>query len=427
MVENDRDTSRRGFLKTSAKAAAATSMLGALAVPSRAHAAESDVLKIGLVGCGGRGSGAAVNAMRADKHCQLVAMADAFADRLESSRRRLREAGGEKFAVTDENCFVGFDAYKKLLATDVDVVILATPPHFRPEQFRAAVEAGKHTFVEKPVAVDAPGVRSVLATSEVAHEKGLAVVSGLCWRYDHGVRATMEHIRDGAIGDIVAIQSTYNTGTLWHHGDKSTWSRMEYQLRNWLYYTWLSGDHNVEQHIHSLDKVAWLMGDVPPTSATGMGGRQQRTDEKYGHVFDHHAVVYDYPGGVKAFAYCRQQDGCSNYVDENVLGTKGQARMLRHRIDGAVKWRYQGPKPNMYDVEHQELFASIRSGSPINNGRYMATSTMLAIMGRMCTYSGKTLTWDQCLASTERLGPERYEWGDLPEPLVAVPGVTRFS
>ncbi len=427
MSTTDQNTSRRSFLKTSAQAAAATTMLGTLAVPGRVHAAAGDLLKIGLVGCGSRGAGAAANAMRADKQCQLVAMADAFSDRLESARGHLQEAGGEKFAVTDETCFVGFDAYKKLLATDVDVVILATPPHFRPEHFRAAVEAGKHSFVEKPVAVDAPGVRSVLATSELAREKGLAVVSGLCWRYDHGVRATVERIRDGAIGEVVAIQSTYNSGTLWHHGDDPSWSRMEYQLRNWLYYTWLSGDHNVEQHIHSLDKVMWLMGDVPPTSATGMGGRQQRTDLKYGHIFDHHAVVYDFPGGVKAFAYCRQQSGCSSYVDENVLGAKGQAQVLKHRIDGDQTWRYRGPKPNMYDVEHEELFASIRSGGPINNGRTMAQSTMLAIMGRMCTYTGKTLTWEQCLASTERLGPDRYEWGDLPEPPVAVPGITPFS
>ena len=427
MSTTDQNTSRRSFLKTSAKAAAATTMLGTLAVPGRVHAAAGDLLKIGLVGCGSRGAGAAANAMRADKQCQLVALADAFSDRLESARGHLQEAGGEKFAVTDETCFVGFDAYKKLLSTDVDVVILATPPHFRPEHFRAAVEAGKHTFVEKPVAVDAPGVRSVLATSELARDKGLAVVSGLCWRYDHGVRATVERIRDGAIGDIVAIQATYNAGTLWHHGDDPSWSRMEYQLRNWLYYTWLSGDHNVEQHIHSLDKVMWLLGDVPPTSATGMGGRQQRTDEKFGHIFDHHAVVYDFPGGVKAFAYCRQQSGCSSYVDENVLGAKGQAQMLKHRIDGDQTWRYRGPKPNMYDVEHEELFAGIRLGNPINNGRYMAQSTMLAIMGRMCTYTGKTLTWEQCLASRERLGPDRYEWGDLPEPPVAVPGMTPFS
>ena len=419
-------SSRREFLKTSTAATVGGSLLGALAVPRSAHAAGSDVLKIGLVGCGGRGTGAAANAMKADPHCKLVAMADTFADRIEMSRKSLERAGGDKYAVTDEQCFVGFDAYKQLLATDVDVVILATSPHFRPEHYAATIAAGKHCFVEKPVAVDAPGYRSVLETNKAAREKKLSVVSGLCWRYDHGVRATMDQIQNGAIGDVLAVQSTYNTGQLWHRGDDPKWSRMENQMRNWLYYTWLSGDHNVEQHIHSLDKTAWLMGDDHPVKAWGLGGRQQRTDPKYGHIFDHHAVVYEYPNGKRVFAYTRQQTGCSTDVEEVVIGTKGTAEVLGNRIAGQTEWRYQGEKPNMYQAEHDELFASIRSGKPIHNGDYMANSTMIAIMGRMATYTGQTLTWEQAIASQERLGPDKYEWGDMPEPVVAIPGKTPF-
>ncbi len=418
--------SRRKFLKTSTAVAVGGAVLGQMAVPRTVHAAGSDVLKIGLVGCGGRGTGAAINAMNADKNCKLVAMADVFADRLEMSRKSLQRGGGDKYAVTDEMCFTDFDGYKKLLETDVDVVILATPPHFRPEHYAAVVAAGKHCFIEKPVAVDAPGYRSVLETNEAARQKKLSIVSGLCWRYDYGVRATMEQIQNGAIGDVRAVEAVYNAGQLWHRGDNPQWSRMEYQVRNWLYYTWLSGDHNVEQHVHSIDKAAWLMGDTAPVKAWGLGGRQQRTDAKFGNIFDHHAVVYEYPDGKRVFSYCRQQNGCANHVDEHVIGTKATARILRNRIEGESPWRYRGDKPNMYQVEHNELFASIRDGKPIHNGDYMARSTMMAIMGRMVTYTGQTLTWDQVTNSREKLGPDRYQWGDLPEPAVAVPGQNSF-
>ena len=217
--------------------------------------------------------------------------------------------------------------------TDIDVVLLCTTPHFRPVQLRAAVEAGKHVFCEKPVAVDGPGVRDVLATSKMAAEKGLNLVSGLCWRYDLGVLETMQRIQDGAIGDIRSIQENYLTGTLWHRGQDPSWSEMEYQMRNWLYFTWLSGDHIVEQHIHSLDKALWLNGDVPPARAFGLGGRQVRTDDKWGNIYDHFAVCYEWESGVKAFAYTRQMSGCYNNVDDYVLGTKGSAVILRNTIE----------------------------------------------------------------------------------------------
>lgn len=405
-------------------------LAGTLFAPSRVHAAGDDTLKIGLIGCGGRGSGAAHQALNADPNVKLVAMADAFADRLASSRQNLEKVAGDKVAVDDDHCFVGFDAYKKVLDSDVDVVLLATPPHFRPVQLRAAIEAGKHVFCEKPVAVDAPGVRSVLETSKLAEQKGLSIVSGLCWRYDSGVRETMNRVLGGEIGDIIAIQENYLTGTLWHHGKEPSWSDMEYQLRNWLYFTWLSGDHNVEQHVHSLDKSAWALGDSSPVSAVGLGGRQVRTDSKWGHIFDHHAVQYEFPNGVRVYSYTRQMDGCSRDVEDYVMGTKGTARILKHSIesrDGETKWRYRGAKPNMYQVEHNELFASIRAGKPINNGYYMANSTMIAIMGRMATYSGQTVTWDQAFNSDENLAPKAYSWGPVETPPVALPGITQLA
>jgi predicted dehydrogenase len=329
--------------------------------------------------------------------------------------------------VTPERSFVGFNAYNDVINSGVDVVVLASPPHFRPMHFKAAVDAGKHVFAEKPVAVDAAGVRSVIESARQAEEKGLSVVSGLCWRYDYGVRDTINRIRDGAIGDVVAIQENYNAGSLWMHPRKPEWSDMEWQLRNWLYFTWLSGDHNVEQHVHSLDKAAWILGDVAPIRATGLGGRQVRTQPEYGNIFDHHAVVYEFPGDVRVFAYTRQQDGCSNDVEDYVLGSKGRAEVLRHEISGDEKWRYRGPKNNMYQTEHDELFAAIRSGKPINNGHYMANSTMMAILGRMATYTGKTITWEQAMGSKEVLAPPAYDWVSLPVPPVPMPGQTQFA
>lgn len=418
---------RRTFLKTSSVVAGAA-LAGTLGIGQSAHAAGSDVLKIALVGCGGRGSGAAVNAMSADPAVQLTVLADAFPDAIAGAKANLGKH--PKFAVTDDKCFVGFDAYKQVMASDVDVVLLCTPPHFRPAQLKAAVEAGKHVFCEKPVAVDAPGVRSVLETAALAKKKNLSIVSGLCWRYDPGVRDTIKQIQDGAIGDIVTIQENYNTGTLWHRGRKPEWTDMEYQLRNWLYFTWLSGDHNVEQHIHSLDKAMWLMGDKPPVSCFGLGGRQVRTGEEYGNIFDHHAVCYEWANGTKCFAYTRQMKGCSGDVEDYVYGTKGSALVLKHIVKGEKDtWRYKGPKPSMYDVEHQEMIAGIRSGNLINNGDYMSTSTMLAIMGRMACYTGQTVTWEQALESKEDLTPESYAFGPVKLPGatttgVSVPGVT---
>jgi predicted dehydrogenase len=423
--------SRRDFIKSSTVAVVGGALAGSLAVGRSAHAAAGDdTLKVGLIGCGGRGSGAVLNALAADSNVKLIAMADVFEDRLNASLRNLQQAvPPSKIAVRPDHCFIGFDAYQKLLATDVDVVLMATPPHFRPAHLKAAVAAGKHVFCEKPTAVDAPGVRSVLDTCEEAKKKNLAVVSGLCYRYDLPKREIIKRIHDGAIGDVLALQANYLTTPLLYTPRKPEWTDMEYQLRNWNYFTWLSGDFNVEQHVHSLDKAAWVMHDVPPVRASGIGGRQVRGDEQ-GQVFDHFAVVYEYENGVRLYSYCRQMAGCSMDVSDHVIGTKGTAdlmQMPQPTITGENAWKYHGPKPkSMYDVEHQELFSSLRSGSPINNGLYMCRSTMMAIMGRMVCYTGQSLTWDQCFKSKEDLTPAKYELGPMPTPPVAKPGLTPF-
>src|SRR3954453_12194062 len=433
MFDDGSNKTRRDFLKASTGVAVGATLAGTLAVPRAVHAGVSEKMRIGLIGCGGRGTGAAENALNASPDNVLVAVGDAFPDFANSSLDKLKriEACKDRVQVSPDHVFVGFDAYKEVIDCGVDVIILATPPHFRPQHLAYAVEKGKHSFVEKPVAVDAPGVRSIIETCKKAKEKNLAVVSGLCWRYHPTVRETVRRIvEDKAIGDIVAIQSNYNASQLWHRGDDPKWSRMEYQLRNWLYFHWLSGDHICEQAVHSLDKTAWLQGDISPTQAFGLGGRQQRTGAEYGDIYDHHTVFYEYPTGIRVFFTCRQQFDTTQLVDELVLGTKGHANILQFRIDGEKAWTYEGKDKNiaaMYDLEHVALFNSIREGKPINNGNYMANSTMLAIMGRMCTYTGQTLTWDQCFHSQERLGPSEYAWNDnVPAVEVAIPGKTKF-
>jgi len=433
--ELTRGISRRGFVGTSA-AAAGSLLAGGLAVGRSAHAAGDDTLKVGLIGCGGRGSGAALNALNVEAGAKLTAMADAFADRMEGSLQRLKKQKPEQVAVEPDHMFVGFDGYRQLIASGVDVVILATPPHFRPAHLEACVQAGKHVFCEKPVAVDAPGVRRVLATCQEADKKRLSIVSGLCWRYHHGVRETMKRVLHGAIGRIVAIQETYNCGPPWFRNKdrQPSWTEMQYQMRNWYPFTWLSGDHNVEQHVHSLDKASWLMHDEPPLRAWGLGGRQVRSEEAIGNIFDHHAVVYEYADGVRLYSYCRRQANCANDTSDHFFGTEGHCNVLKFQIDGKTEWRYRGPKCNMYETEHQELFASIRNGEPINNGLYMARSTMLAILGRMVTYTGQAITWDKAINSSEDLSPASYSWDADPPILpdedgnypIAVPGVTKF-
>ena len=409
-----------------------TGTIGAnLPIARSAYLADSDVLRIGLIGCGGRGTGAAAQALAADKNVKLVAMGDAFMDRLESSLAQLQknEANVKKIDVPQERRFAGFDNYEKVIASGVDVVLLTAPPHFRPSHLKAAIDAGKHVFAEKPVAVDAPGVRSVLATCEEARRKKLSVVSGLCLRYDNSFRETIKRIHDGALGEIRVLQANDYRGQIWVKPRKPEWTDMEWQMRNWYYFTWLSGDFNVEQHVHFLDTCAWVMKDEYPVKALGLGGRQVRTGPEYGNIYDHHSVIYEYANGVRLFSNCRQQPGGHNDMSAHVFGAKGTARIdeRKPRITTDTTWEYDGPKTNMYQVEHDELFASIRNGKPINNGEYMAKSTLLAIMGRMATYTGQLITWEQAMNSKEDLTPKKYEWGPIPTPAIAIPGVTRIT
>jgi len=425
MTQRTNDGSRRDFLKSST--AAMAGLVAAPALGSNFQVGGSDVIKVGLIGCGGRGSGAASQALKADKGVRLVAMADAFADRLDRSLANLKKSNvGNRVEVDADHRFTGFEGGRKLIESGVDVVLLAEPPHFRSHHLDLAIKAGKHVFAEKPVAVDGPGVRKVLESARLAKEKGLSLVSGLCWRYHSQKQATIQQVLDGRIGDIVAMQCTYNTGGLWHRGHKPEWSDMEYQVRNWLYHTWLSGDHINEQHIHSLDKMPWAMGGEYPVRCVGSGGRQVRTDEKWGNIYDHFNITYEWKGGVKAFASCRQWAGAAGDVSDHIYGTKGRCHVFQHRIVGENPWSCEVPGNNMYQAEHNALFRSIRDGKPINNGDYMAKSTLMAVMGRMAAYTGQAVTWDQALNSSERLGPAAYEWGAAPKEPVARPGVTRL-
>ncbi|MFO0927463.1 MAG: Gfo/Idh/MocA family oxidoreductase [Gemmataceae bacterium] len=419
-------TSRRDFLGASAAGLASASLALPGLMPA-VHAAGSDNLRIGLIGCGGRGTGAASQALRADPNVRLVAMGDMFADRLQGSLNTLRndEEIAKRVDVKPDNCHHGFDAYKRVIDSGVDVVLLTTPPGFRPMHLKAAVEANKHIFCEKPMAVDGPGVRSVLETAREAKKRNLALVAGFCYRYEKGKRETMKRIHEGLIGDIVTLQCVYNTGALWHRPREQGWDDMTWQVRNWLYFTWLSGDHIVEQACHSIDKMAWAMKDVPPAKAFGTGGRQSRTGPEFGHIFDHHAVVYEWASGVKMFHHCRQQAGCANNVTDFVYGTLGTAEVMAHRIKGKNAWIHRKKKndraEDMYQNEHDELFASIRNGKPINDGERMAQSTLMAIMGRMATYTGQEITWEMALNSKENLSPPKYDFGPLPVPRSPAP------
>ncbi len=420
--------SRRTFLKTSAATAAtATLFSGAYA------SAGDDTLRIGLVGCGGRGTGAALQALRADPRVKLVAMCDAFMDRLQDSLKDLK-TGKEthdiaaKVDVAPDRCFAGFDGYKKLLDCGVDVVLLCTPPGFRPLHLRAAIEAGKHVFCEKPVAVDAVGVRSVIESARLAKTKGVSLCSGFCYRYDQAKRETIKRIHGGMIGEIVAMQITYLTSPLWWRGHDPSWSEMDYQMRNWYYYSWLSGDFLVEQHCHNFDKANWVLKGEAPVAATGVGGRQVRTDPKYGNIYDHFAVTLEFPKGVKLFSSCRQMAKCKGDVNDHVMGTNGSAQLMKHTVTerGGKEWEFEGEAKNMYQVEHDELFAGIRSGKLINDGETAAQSTLMALMAREAAYSGDRITWKQMLASQQDLAPKVFAWGPNPVPGVPMPGSYKF-
>lgn len=431
-ISKDMYSTRREFLITSSLLAAAPTVLAATSTGFAAvHAEGSNILKVGLIGCGGRGTGAAIDALNADENVQLTAMADVFEDRLVSSLETLKNNAevAARINVPQDRQFVGFDAYNQLIDTDVDVVLMAAPPHFRPAHLKSAVAAGKHIFCEKPVAVDSPGVRSVLDTCKQAKEKGLSIVSGLCLREHPGFKEAIDRIHGGEIGEIHTLFADDYRGPIWEKPRQPDWTDMHNQMRNWYYYTWLSGDFNVEQHVHYLDICSLIKGEYPQ-KAIGMGGRQVRTGKQYGNIYDHHSVTYEYGDGARLISNCRQQPNCKMEIQAVVSGSRGRATLQPSKvmIYNDSKWRYrekESPK-SIYQLEHERLFTSIRGGKAENDGEYMAKSTLLAIMGRMATYTGQVITWDQAMNSQELLAPAKYEWGDAPEVVIASPGVTKF-
>jgi predicted dehydrogenase len=426
-----KNTSRRDFIKTSGAAALGTSLAMNLVIPVNSFAMNSDTLKVGLIGAGGRGTGAASQALSADKNVVLTQLTDVFEDRVDQSISNLKEQFGDRVLVDKSTAHVGFEGAQKVIESDVDVVILTTPPNYRPKHLEMAINAGKHVFCEKPMAVDAPGVRRVIEAAKKAKEKNLSIMSGFCWRFHLPKRETFQKVLDGAVGDVHTVYNTYNTGGLWLRDVQPEWSDMKKKLRNWLYYSYLSGDHIVEQAIHSIDMMSWALGDAKPISATGTGGRQSRIQPEYGNIFDHFAIVYEYEKGVKGFHFSRQQKDCSNSYAVDIMGSKGRCLVDcirdRHTISGAEDWKYKGKDNDMYQQEHDELFAAIRSGKPVNDGERMAQSTMLGIMARMVAYTGQTLTYEQALNSTEVLAPDDINDSTiLQDPPVAQPGITKF-
>jgi len=449
-VPNGNSVSRRDFVKASALAAGG---LMAAGMPSAFAGGADDTIKVALVGCGGRGTGAAVQALATKYKVKLVAMADAFQDQIDESYKNLtakqyKDWSGaavdvsKKVDVPKERQFVGFDAYKKAIAL-ADVVILATPPGFRPQHFEEAVNAGKHVFMEKPVATDAPGIRKVLAMAEVAKQKKLNVVVGLQRHYENSYRETMKRVHGGEIGEVVAGQVYWNNDGVWVKNRNPNWTEMEYQMRNWYYFNWLCGDHINEQHIHNIDVFNWAKQGYP-VRAQGMGGRQVRSGKQYGEIFDHHYVEFEYADGAVLNSQCRHIPGTMSRVSETLIGTKGRVHttvggpneFALTDLKGKQLWKYRKAdnEPNPYQQEHDELFEAVSKGEfKFQDAEMGAKSTMTAIMGRMATYSGQLVTWDEALNSQIDLMPSVLAWDAMPKLLpdsngfypVAVPGKTK--
>lgn len=422
MTSKKNDASRRDFLKTSSAAATASAVLGSLSAVQAAHTSYDETVRIGMIGCGGRCTGAADQAMNTEGPTKLIAMCDAFDDRLQGSLKTLNRKHKDQVDVPAERQFVGFEGYKQLLETDIDLVLIATPPGFRPVHFKAAVEAGKHVFAEKPVAVDAAGVRSFLATAQEAKKKDLLVQIGLQRRHERAYMETIDRLQNGAIGDIVAARAYWNGGGVWTRNRQPGQTEMEYQMRNWYYFNWLCGDHITEQHIHNLDVINWLM-DGAPVKAQGQGGRQVRTSKEHGEIYDHHMVEFTYgdtPYGNDALmlSQCRHIKGCWNKVDEFAHGSKGSCHIGKGVIfdpKGKEVWRYKhdaatdpldkGRGRSGHQQEHHDLFADFRKGDRPNEAEYGAMSTMTSILGRMATYSGKEISMEDALASEVVISP----------------------
>ena len=438
--------SRREFVKKSSMVAGSIMAMPLVSDASFFNSSADDTIKIALIGCGGRGTGAATQALLTKQNVKLVAMADAFRDRLDGSLKNLQEelveslgeaAAKKKIEVKEENKFAGFDAYKKAIPL-ADVIILTTPPGFRPIHFEEAIRLGKHVFMEKPVATDPVGIKKVLETAQLAKQKKLNVVVGLQRHYQNSYREIYKKYQEGLVGEFVSAQAWWNNEGVWVNMRKPEQTEMEYQMRNWYYFNWLCGDHITEQHIHNIDVINWFKGGYP-VKAQGMGGREVRTGKEFGEIFDHHYVEFQYEDGSILNSQCRHIKGTMSKVDEQILGTKGSiyfgAKKMTDR-KGNVVFQYEKEKENNpYQTEHDELFAALAKGeykfADAENG---ANSTMTSILGRMATYSGQVVEWDKALNSGLNLQPDKYDWSAMPKVLpdangfypVAVPGVTKY-
>lgn len=390
--QTDSPVTRRQFLKTAATAATATTLTG-LDVSRFAHAAGSDIIKVGMIGCGGRNSGAIVQALTADKGARLVAMNDIFMDRIQDKLGHIRAAKPDQVQVSRDDCFTGFDGYKRVIEAS-DVVLIANAAKFHPLQTMAAIQAGKHVFVEKPHGIDPAGIKLLRAACELAKQKKLSVVSGLQSRYHAGYAETIQRIHDGAIGEVVAIEENFLRAPYGVTERKPGLTELEWQCSTQYHFVWLSGDDVVQSLVHNFDRANWVMHGQPPVKCHGLGGRSSMVEPVYGNVFDHHSVVYEFANGVRMYGFCRTTTGCYDESSSIVLGAKGRASITRCEIRGATDWRWRG-QCDPYQIEHDRLFAAIRSGKPLNNGDYMADSTMIGIMGQISCYTGKEVSWEQ--------------------------------
>ncbi len=426
--------SRREFLKNTGRVAAASALAGMM-IP-QVHAAGDDTIKIALVGCGGRGTGAAANALSTKANVKLVAMADAFQDSLENSLGALQKGYKDRVDVPKERRFTGLDAYQKAIDSGVDLVLFCTPPGFRPMHFEAAVKAGKHAFLEKPVATDVPGVRRIMAANQEAKRKNLAVAVGHHLRHEVKHREAINRIHEGAIGELKFLRAYFNSTGVWIRPRQPNQSEMQYQVRNWYYFTWLGGDHIVEQHVHDIDVCNWI-AQGHPVEAEGMGGRQVRVGKDVGEIYDHHAVEFTYAHGVKAFSYCRHIPGCWDAFSEHAHGTKGHVDIEGHGTStlyvAGRKPMHWNRGPDGHQIEMDDLFAALAAGKPYNEADASAESTMTAILGRMATYSGQIVKWNEAVGSQLDLAPKNLAWDaeTLVKPgpdglyACAIPGVTK--
>lgn len=423
--------SRRDFLKLST---GLTATLAGLGLSRHAFAAGSDRIRVGLIGCGQRGTGAAIDALDADPGVHLVAMADAFPDRLAKSRDKIKAHAPDRVLVDADHSFTGLDGHRHVIASS-DVVLIACASRFHPEYLRAAVEAGKHVFVEKPHGIDPVGVRATQAAADLARTKGLSVVSGLHNRFDAGVRETIQRIHDGQIGDVVAMEVNFLRAPYVLVERQPGWSEIEYQFRNWYHFSWLSGDDVIQSLVHNLDKACWVMREEPPLKAHGLGGRSASFGPIYGDMFDHHSVVYEYANGTRLYAFCRTQNGCHNDISDHVVGTKGRASLLNYRIRGEKNWEFEGKPPSPQKTEQREFFAGIRAGRPLNSGAYMANSTMVAVLGQIVCYTGRQLGWKKAATADFAFPPSGVIDFNTPPPVLpgpdgqyplAIPGKTKL-